>query len=184
VDAGGRYLEAARAGLRFESAWFDRSICSWRDPGSGAPTGTSWCRGAVGVGLARLRVAGLIGDPTAKAEAGAALALVHSGVAALADTAAAPGRAGDSSICHGLMGVTDLLVHAATVTSAAAHRDAARRLGAGFARAAAERGHWVCGTLDLAETPGLMLGLAGIGAALLRIERPELGPVGLPVPIR
>lgn len=185
VEDRGQFLQVARAGALFETAWFDRSSCLWREPGSGAPTGTSWCRGAVGIGLARLRVADLIGETRMRAEAGAALALVHSRLAALpVDTAADAGRAGDSSICHGLMGVVDLLVHASTVTAATAHREVARELGIGLTRAAAERGHWKGGTLDMAETPGLMLGVAGIGAALLRIERAELGPIGLPPPIK
>ncbi|NJL57749.1 hypothetical protein HC928_23425 [bacterium] len=36
--------------------------------------------------------------------------------------------------------------------------------------------HWACGTPTGVETPGLMMGLAGIGYQLLRLANPQSVP--------
>jgi lantibiotic biosynthesis protein len=178
----GRFRRVALEALAFERAWFDRRACAWRDPQAHVPTSTSWCRGSAGIGLARLRCLRLVPDGRLGAEAGAALASVHASTAG----ALGPGPPAQQweqrnfSVCHGLMGAADLLVHASVVLEVAEHRVAAERIVEhGLATAAAEGG-WPCGTVDRAESMGLMLGLAGIGTVLLRVAAPDrLPPVGL-----
>jgi lantibiotic modifying enzyme len=177
-----RYRQLALEALAFERAWFDRGACAWRDPQAHAPTSTSWCRGSAGIGLARLRCLQLAPDRRLSAEAGAALASVHASVAG----ALAPGRRADGweqrnfSVCHGLMGAADLLVHASAVLGVAEHHLAAERVVEHGLAVAGVDARWPCGTVDRAESMGLLLGLAGIGAVLLRVAAPDrLPPVGL-----
>lgn len=170
-----RFHEAAREALAFERSWFDAGACGWRDPASGALTGSSWCRGSAGAALVRLRALALAPGEQLAAETGAALASVHGAVAAAlaADGPPATWELSNFSVCHGLMGAADALLEAAATLGVPEHRRAAERVaehGIGIARS---RGSWPCGTLDGSCPPGLMLGLAGIGAVLLRMEAPE-----------
>jgi lantibiotic modifying enzyme len=177
-----RYRHLAMEALAFERAWFDRRACTWRDPQSHLPTATSWCRGSAGIGLARLRCRQLDPDRRLSAEAGAALASVHAATAG----ALAPGRRAQEweqhnfSACHGLMGAADLLIHASVVLEVAEHRLAAERIIERGLAVAGKDARWPCGTVDGAESMGLLLGLAGIGTVLLRAAAPDrLAPVGL-----
>jgi lantibiotic modifying enzyme len=176
------FRQAALAGFAFERAWFDRQTCLWRDPLSGNPTSVSWCRGAVGIALVRLRALQLFHDPQIQAEAGAALAALHSAFAG----AFAPGgftRAWEQinwSVCHGLMGLADTLLFASEVLGVGVHRRAAEEISSRGLWLSRKSGMWPCGTIDRKESFGLMLGLAGIGAVLLRMHQPAcLPPVGL-----
>ena len=58
------------------------------------------------------------------------------------------------------------------------HLAAARRIGAAALRDGSDgAGPWRCGVPEGgAETPGLMLGLAGIGTTLLRLHDPRRAP--------
>ena len=183
--------DTATAALAFERAWFDAGTCSWRDPRTRRPTSTSWCRGSAGIGQARLRCLRLArarpGRPQVRrleADAGAALASVHTTLAGVLSPGLTPHHreTGDLSVCHGLMGAVDLLVHAADVLGVEAHRAAAERvLDHGLRRAAAEDG-WPYGTVDRSASMGLFLGLAGIGTVCLRVALPgRVPPVGLPL---
>ncbi len=181
ITGSSRYRRLAFEALAFERAWFDRSACAWRDPQAHAATSMSWCRGSAGIGLARLRFLQLAPDRRLGAEAGAALANVHASVAG----ALAPSRRADGweqtnfSVCHGLMGAADLLVEASGVLQVDEHRLAAERIVEHGLVIAGVDGNWPCGTANGHESMGLLLGLAGIGAVLLRVAAPDrLPPVG------
>jgi lantibiotic biosynthesis protein len=181
IDPNERLRGIAAEAQRYERAWFDPEICSWRDPASGSPTGASWCRGSAGVGLARLRAIERLPDDSLKAEAGAALAALHSVVAGVR-APETPGvwEQSNCSVCHGLMGMADTLLFASGVLGVQEHRSAALHLVEHCVRLKNQHGFWPCGTIDRAESFGLMLGLAGIGAVLLRVADPRrLPPIGL-----
>jgi lantibiotic biosynthesis protein len=176
------FRDAGLAGLAYERAWFDADACTWREPATGAVTGSSWCRGGTGAALLRLQALALAPDERLMAETGAALASVHGAVAA-AFAAPRRGRSWEGanfSVCHGLMGAADTLLEASDALGVPEHRRAADCIAEHGLRTAEELGTWPCGTLDGSSAPGLMLGLAGIGAVLLRVAAPEaLPPVGL-----
>ncbi|MGY1616853.1 lanthionine synthetase LanC family protein [Geodermatophilus sp. SYSU D00691] len=177
-----RFGDVVRDALAFEHAWFDRDSCGWRDPQTRQLTGLSWCRGSVGIGLTRLRGIQLAPGPRLEAEAGAALASVHTALAGLlsAGVRTPRPRRVDFSVCHGVMGAVDLLVHAAEVLGVDEHREAAVRVVDLALATVATDGSWTCGTVDGSESSGLLLGLAGIGAACLRVACPgSVPPVGL-----
>jgi type 2 lantibiotic biosynthesis protein LanM len=79
----------------------------------------------------------------------------------------------DLSLCHGELGIADVLTTLAPHVPDAA---AARRRRAGLVLDALDRYGPCCGTPDGVPTPGLLTGLAGIGYGLLRIGFPERVP--------
>ncbi|MBN6037605.1 type 2 lanthipeptide synthetase LanM family protein [Amycolatopsis sp. 195334CR] len=119
-------------------------------PRAGAAAGIGWCSGAAGVALSRPP-----GDPAADAF-----------VAAAADRRVS----GDHSLCHGELGVLDVLVELAATgherAAATLTRDSAHVLGA------IELYGPRCGTPHAVPSPGLLTGIAGIGYGLLRLGFP------------
>jgi lantibiotic modifying enzyme len=168
--------------FRYERAWHDPQRNAWRDPLSRAPTGESWCHGLTGLTVARLRALSTIGEPWLLAQIGATIAGLHGAtVRALAAEDPLPWELRNASVCHGMMGIVDALHLAGEVLGVPAHQAAARHL-ADRQIAAIERGaNWPCGTLELEPSFGLMLGISGIGAVLLRLGAPwAIPPAVLP----
>ncbi len=194
-----RFGEAAAGALRYERAWFSRERGNWPDlrqldwslleAGGEPPYLVYWCHGAAGIGLVRLHAFRRSGDETLLAEAGAAIDTATSTILRAVGSPQPTEPVGpDLSLCHGVGSVAELHVTAAEVTGDAEHLAHARRLvQLALARreAAAPRGaggglrlpaELPCGVPGGGETPGLMLGLAGIGATLLRLCDPGLLP--------
>lgn len=184
-----RFADAGWDAFAYERSWFDREVGGWPDlrgltwsglhVGNGPTHPQFWCHGGPGIGLARLRAYTLTGDPLCLAEAAAAI-----------DTATAEalraGVGGDAnlSLCHGTGSVVELHLAAAAVTGDGEHVAMARRL-AEMALRALDPSLALdvpCGVPAGGETPGLLLGLAGIAATLLRLADPAAAPCPLLVP--
>ncbi len=169
-----RFLAAARGAVEYEASLFSSERANWPDfrldDTPGAPVVetveymTAWCHGAPGIGLARLAMRGHLGEATLRADIDAAIATTES-----------QGFGRSHSLCHGDAGNLEFLSEASRALG-----DSALRLRVQGAAAALvdsiERDGWSCGILPGVETPGLMMGIAGIGLALLRIARPEVVP--------
>ena len=185
-----RHREAAAAALAYERRWFRGEAGGWPDLRDATVADLRaarnisypalWCHGAVGIGLVRLTAYAWGGQTADLAEAGAAIHAARTASAGtlgrLAEEPDQPGPAANWSLCHGLLGAAELMLCAAEVLAEPAHLAAARRLGE---RALADRavlGAWRCGVDGAGETPGLMLGLAGIGTTLLRLDDPGCAP--------
>ena len=159
--------EAAQGAIAYERRWFDEQQKNWPDFRSASGCGMAWCHGAPGIGLSRLRAAQLTGDATMRAEAETALqttygALVH------------PSPYDNFSLCHGLAGNAELFLGSGEPR----HRAVAENVGRMAVQAiAAPRQPWPCGVNGGGETPGLMLGLAGIGWFYLRLHDPAVPSV-------
>jgi len=177
-----RFREGADQAFRYEAHWFDAQQGNWPDhrvfgdPAEAAALPPSfsmaWCHGAPGIGLSRLRAWRLTGDPARLAEAHAALATT---VRALEAGLAGPGYG--FSLCHGDAGNAELPLLAAEVLGEPAPALTAERVGwAGIERWGATGLPWPCGVPGGGETPGLMLGLAGIGHFYLRLYDPASTP--------
>jgi type 2 lantibiotic biosynthesis protein LanM len=168
VSGLARFGDAAHQALAFERARFDPVEGNWPDlrhyePGEGVLCQTLWCHGAPGIGLTRLLTAGGHDDEAIRAEAQAAV----SATLAAATT--------NDSLCHGVLGNLDLLERWTAITGDQATEQAMNEQAMAVARAAV-RGEWQCGTRTGLETPGLMLGIAGIGFGLLRLAFPGRVP--------
>jgi len=181
-----RFREAARHAFAYERAHYHPKRRNWPDfrlnpgrseEGPGYPT--LWCHGAPGIALSRLRARRL--DPE---DPGAAPELE----AALQTTAASLRRADllsvdNFSLCHGAAGNADILLEAGR----ALHRPnlvaLAEKTGRqGIRLFARPQKPWPCGTLARRETPGLMLGQAGIGWFYLRLHDAQTPTVLLTPP--
>jgi lantibiotic modifying enzyme len=161
-----RFREAAVHAFDYEGSWFDARAGAWPDlRGVGRragrnvpmPVSDSWCNGASGIALSRLRAAQLLASEQLCREARIALATCERYVADL--LAAAPD---DFSLCHGAAGAADVLVRAGAPPPQLAVETGLRGIelfaGTGFP----------CG-VPLGETPGLLLGSSGIGMFYLRL---------------
>jgi lantibiotic modifying enzyme len=164
-----RFREAGTRAFEYERSWFDTRAGMWPDlrgvarragRDAPAPAAHSWCNGASGIALSRMRASVLFTSAALRREADIALAACQRHVAQL--LVCAPD---DFSLCHGAAGTGDVLLHAA-----AGRRELAAQLGRRglelYAGSAA--GRFPCG-VPHGETPGLLLGLAGIGMFYLRL---------------
>lgn len=174
-----RAASAERAWLSVErGGWpdlrgFDRTAL---DQGLLPATPDYWCHGNVGIGLARLHAYRLLGAPALLADATVALHLAGRAVGRL--WRAVPGSyEANFSLCHGAAGLIELFVVAAQDLGDPGWTDAARSVtAAGLAHTDAlgqARPAWPPGVDGGDEVPGLMIGLAGTGAALLRLAAPQ-----------
>lgn len=165
------YAEVARAAWAYERSIYDEARQNWPDlrmRGDSADEEPSshmlaWCHGAPGVGLARLSTIGLVDDESVRAE-------IHAAVA----TTLRRGFGGNFSLCHGDLGNLALIDHARRHVDPALERQV-EDLKAYLVTAIGQLG-FMCGVPMGAETPGLMMGIAGIGYELLRLAQPEVVP--------
>jgi lantibiotic modifying enzyme len=158
-----RFRDAAEEAFRYERAHFDAERGNWPDfRMEPHEFPVLWCHGAAGIGFSRLRAFELTGDPVVRQEADIAIKT----------TATSLGNEAlrGYSLCHGICGNADLLVYAGAPSVAEAS------VAQGIEEYEDKRCPWPGGLPDLRETPGLMLGLAGIGYECLRLHDPERYP--------
>ncbi len=168
-------LRAAAEAAAFEWSWFSGARGGWpdlREPDrlreGHASRPATWCHGATGIGVARLRLWTLTGDEVYAAEATAA---IETALGAVTRPGGGPGP--DLSPCHGVGGPVELLLDAAATFGRPVLREAAKdRLET--ALTAAGNGRWPCGVAGGGECPGLFQGMAGIAALALRCAEPSL----------
>ena len=180
-----KYRLGAEQAFNYERYLFDGHAQNWPDfrerpirrGWSRAPLNSSvsyatfWCHGAPGIGLSRLRAYELLSDTTCEAEAIAAVMTTSRGI-----TSAQASGLGNYSLCHGLAGNAEVLMHADRIleSRAGSARDLALEVAKAGIDSYAAPGHaWPCGTHE-GETPSLFLGLAGIGMFYLRLYDPEI----------
>ena len=133
------------------------------------PAADSWCNGAPGIALSRMRAAELVGRAALRRDADIALAACERYVDEL--IASVPD---DFSLCHGAAGAADVLLHGVRGQKDLAAQLAARGL---ELYAGSQTLGFPCGT-PVGETPALLLGLSGIGMFYLRLVDP-----GVPSPL-
>jgi lantibiotic modifying enzyme len=165
-----RFLEGAQGGFAYERRHFSAEQQNWPDFRSFASPSPqqpgyslAWCHGAPGIGLSRLRAFALTRDETCLREAESALAGTYRPLAI-------PSAADGYSLCHGLGGNAELFILAADTLGEERYRAVAEGLGdRGIQSVLLNRNPWPCGVVSGGETPGLMLGTAGIGYFYLRL---------------
>jgi type 2 lantibiotic biosynthesis protein LanM len=174
LTGAGRFRDAAVAALDYERMLFSPEAGNWFDLRSDpdqrkgrqadARFTTAWCHGAPGIGLARLHSLPYLDDAVTRSEIDTALR-----------TTLAQGFGGTHSLCHGDLGNLELLLTAREVLAdpkVAAHLE---RLTA-VVQEGIEQDGWRCGLPLGVDSPGLMVGLAGIGYGLLRLAEPARVP--------
>ena len=174
------HRRAAELAFAYERSLFDPTEQNWPDlreerrhRSRRAPPsfGTHWCHGAPGIVLSRLRAYRLYEDDTSRAEAVAGIAATRKMVATSLAT-----RRGNYSLCHGLAGNAEVLLHAEEILGSGWAEDrllAVRVAEDGMERFAGPDRSWPCGVHE-GITPNLMVGLAGIGHFYLRLRDPTV----------
>ena len=159
------FVAAAELGFDYEDHWFDPDKGNWPDfrTNTGAYD-TAWCHGAPGIGLSRLRAYQITQKQKYRLSAEAAIATTHRWASASRVDLE------NYSLCHGLSGNADLFLCADQVFREEKYRTLAEQIGQrGLEKYASMGIPWLCGIQGGGETPGLMLGLAGIGHFYLRL---------------
>jgi lantibiotic biosynthesis protein len=162
-----RFRDAGTAAFCYERSWFDAREGTWPDLRDihrragrdvPAPVSNTWCQGAPGIAPSRLHAARLLRSDAVRKDADAALALTRQHVTELSSLAP-----DDFSLCHGAAGAADALLYGAHDIGLA------RQIGdIGIERHHLTSTGFPCG-VPHGETPGLLLGLAGIGLFYLRL---------------
>jgi hypothetical protein len=180
-----RWVSVATEAFRYERYWFCPNNGNWPDlrDNERKPAKrhrpsvfrTQWCHGAPGIALTRLRAIEILDDAALREEAAIAIATtVENTEAALLDGTL------DFSLCHGLAGNADVLLDAVTSEhsrSPRAHSLVEKIAAEGRSLYALSAQPWPCGlSVPGRESPGLMLGLAGIGYYYLRLAYPSSVP--------
>lgn len=178
------FLDAARRALDYERILFDASVGNWQDLRREPPAqeqahryfAVSWCNGAPGIGLGRLRL--LQTMPAQKEmlerEIAAAIAATQNSLAILEND--------NYSLCHGACGALEFLAEAARALQKSELLETVHRHALDCAaRIEGTYDAWPSGVISKTETPSLMLGLAGIGYFYLRLAIPDAFPSALVV---
>ncbi len=180
----GEFQELAMASLDYERSLFRPGQGNWLDVRNlEAATAvaldfipTRWCHGAPGVVLGRLLSLSYSDDPMTRDEIRVGL-----------QTTLREGFGGSHCLCHGDLGNADVLLHAGEVLEEPLWGEKALRYAAAVLQTAQREGRWRCGLPQKADTPGLMVGLSGIGYGLMRMWAPDRIPSVIrlaPPPIR
>lgn len=175
VTAQERFKNTALDAIRYERNLFSTPQRNWPDLRPGVQEAnpacnktqrftTAWCHGAPGIGLARLSTLRIHDDAATRSEIDIALA-----------TTLAGGFIGNHSLCHGDLGNLELVLQASEMFDDERLRGTLNRRTATILDGIEEHG-WLCGVPTGVETPGLMVGLAGIGYELLRLAAPGRVP--------
>jgi type 2 lantibiotic biosynthesis protein LanM len=170
-----RLRVAALDAMAYERSQFSSEAGNWPDfraldtksslaESSGHNFVASWCHGAPGIGLARLRSLSHIDDEDIRSEIDAAL-----------NTTLRKGFGSNHSLCHGDLGNLEPLLEASLRADGSEWREPVSRIASVVLESIKAHG-WLCGVPFGVETPGLMTGLAGIGYGLLRLAEPKRVP--------
>lgn len=179
-----RYQQMAQLALDYERHWFDAEALNWPDFREDSALGrrkrssysfmTAWCHGAAGVALSRLRAYELFAEERYKTEAITALETTHR----VTEQWLSSGTA-NYSLCHGLVGNAEVLIYGTQVLGDSGNSSAQlvnHIVIQGIERCGKNHDRWP-GGINTGETPGLMLGLSGIGYFYLRLYQPKVPSV-------
>lgn len=171
VTGEGKYRDIAIAALDYENSLFSEQVGNWPDLRGGRPTEkghrvymNSWCHGATGIGLSRLRVQQHLPKLDLSRD-------IHAAI----ESTLKYGFGNNHCLCHGDFGNLDLLLEASLRLPDARWAEELERVTARALGSLKEHGYR-CGVPLEAETPGLMSGIAGIGMQLLRLAEPQRVP--------
>ncbi|NVJ07664.1 type 2 lantipeptide synthetase LanM [Myxococcus sp. AM001] len=170
-----RLRDAAIAGMEYERGLYTPEERNWPDLRVGAKElaaaaeGTehflwAWCTGAPGIGLARLSGLPFVDDTAVREELAIAL-----------DSTLARGFGRNHGLCHGDLGNADFLLEAAATLGDSELQERTNAVAGGILRGISEHGY-LFGLQGSTETPGMMVGLAGIAYGLARLAMPERLP--------
>jgi lantibiotic modifying enzyme len=174
-----RFRAGATGAFAYERSWLDAESGRWPDlrpadqrradwPRAGSSMTGTWCHGEAGIALTRLRAVAVLGSAAEARDAQIALETTRRHVTGLLGR-----EIDDLSLCHGAAGSADVLITGGDQPPevvALAHHALDGRDGGGEP--------WPC-AVPGGTTPGLLLGLSGIGWWFLRLHDDRIpSPLG------
>lgn len=173
-----RFRQGAIRAMEYERRAFSPEAQNWPDyrkmemfgstlanvPTSENAYMVMWCHGAPGIGLARLASLPYMDNAGIREEIASALS-----------TTLASGFCSNHSLCHGELGNLETLLTAAQILGDQQYSEQVERITA-MILASIEKHGWLTGIPMGIESPGLMIGIAGIGYQLLRLAEPAKVP--------
>ena len=166
-----RVLEAAKEAVAYEESEYSPEMGNWADYGEKGDEARylwQWCRGAPGIGLARLGGLRVLDDERVREDVEIALRGTHQfGTTQSVDYP-----------CCGVMGRVELLLSAGGILARPDLVQGAREIAWRTVARAEEAGGFVLHPMlpRQVNSPGFFQGKAGIGYGLLRTARPDLLP--------
>jgi len=164
-----RYLEAAKKAIRYERTLFSAEHGNWEDlrvvdeqKEGRSRFPVQWCHGAPGVIINRLQLRKYWADERMDEE-------IRIGIA----TTLANWRSKSHCMCHGDLGNLDVLLYAAVQLQDPPLEKHVSKLAAQSLQEAEAKG-WYCGVPAELDAPGMMVGVSGIGYAMLRFANPSI----------
>lgn len=178
------FLEGAEQAFAYENQWFSKKNGNWPDfrimtNVDIASTRTkdkpsyamAWCHGAPGIALSRLRAFEVLNKSIYLKDARAAINttikfIKQNGIV----------HRSNYSLCHGLAGNSECLIYASKLLHDTNYKLLADNVGInGIDNYQDGSLPWPCG-IQSGQTPGLMIGLSGIGYFYLRLHDSSLIP--------
>jgi lantibiotic modifying enzyme len=170
-----RFRQAAIEAIRHDRSLFSPLAGNWldlrEDISDGREQGDDdhrclafWCHGSTGIGLTRMRCRRYWDDGA-----------MHSEIDAAIDATIRHGFGSSHCLCHGDFGNLELLSMACRESPNSRLRADLARL-SGESLASIEEHGCISGHILGLESPGLMMGSAGVGYGLLRLAVPERVP--------
>lgn len=165
-----KFLETAAAALHYERSLFSPEHNNWPDlrdfvqKSSGESYAGAWCHGAPGIGLGRIAMLDDYQDSA-----------IHEEISVAIQGAYSRRFSGSHCLCHGGLGNFETVLQAERKLREPWLKDAICKYRAEILASLREHG-WRCGVPLGVDTPGLMVGTAGIGYGLLRLAHPQRIP--------
>lgn len=171
------YIKAAYKALNFERQLFVEKEGNWADKRAfnGVTNDelniipVAWCHGAPGILLSRLQMLNF-SHPNEEA------IKIYSDIEIALDTTMRKGFGRSHSLCHGDIGNLQILDYAYTTLGRGSIDDFNNSYMSSIINELMNN-NWQCGLPNQNETPGLMIGLAGIGLGLLKMYEPSVPSV-------
>ena len=181
------YLSAAQMGFNHERRLFNAQHGNWPDlrdfedlpvNTTGPKFGDSWCHGAPGIALSRIRAFQITNDETFKNEA---LTALNTTYWLTINTMNRPNMYTNFSLCHGLAGNAEILLIGGMAFNMPNYIQAAHQIAQqGIQQYRNNKLKWPSGVRDMTGafkdktiSPGLMLGYSGTGYFYLRMYDPD-----------
>jgi lantibiotic modifying enzyme len=172
------YRDTARRAFVYEDTLFSARVGNWLDvrfPYTIAEDGnlsgtfqTAWCHGGPGIALARMRASQL--DPEqARPHEEMARAALATTLLAIEQKLSSPRF--DTSLCHGIAGLSEISLIGSEMLGEERYRVAAMTTAQELIRRYDTAGDWPSGAPEGGQNPTLMIGTAGIGLHFLRLSR-------------
>ncbi|WP_163527812.1 type 2 lanthipeptide synthetase LanM family protein [Halobacillus ihumii] len=166
-----KYLEYSKQAILYERSRYIEDEGNWADlryrderKRLGITTPVQWCHGAAGIALGRLMTINHWEDSSMMEEIEVAI-----------NTTIREGFGGSHCQCHGDFGNLEVLLIASKQLRDSSLKTKALQIASSILEESQSEG-WFCGIPQNEETPGFMLGLAGVGFGLLRFIDPDLVP--------